>query len=68
MIIPKGVVRIEGKAFSVCRKLEKITIPESVTNIEESVFDYSPNVTIYAPAGSCAEQYARENKIPFVDV
>ena len=64
--IPEGVVSIEGKAFYVCRKLERITIPDSVTNIGEDVFGYSPNVTIYAPEGSYAEQYAKENRIPFI--
>jgi hypothetical protein len=28
-------------------------------------FEDSPKLTIYAPAGSYAEQFAKENKIPF---
>ena len=32
----------------------------------KGVFDYCPNLTIHAPAGSYAEQYAKEHDIPFV--
>ena len=35
-------------------------------NIDYSAFYNCPNLTIHAPAGSYAEQYARDNTIPFV--
>ena len=34
----------------------------------DSAFDDCPNLTIHAPAGSYAEQYAKEHNIPFVAV
>ena len=63
--IPNGVTSIEAWAFSECNELESITIPSSVTSIEESVFESCPKLTIHAPSGSCAEQYAKEYNIPF---
>ena len=39
---------------------------ENCSEIDETAFQSSPNVVIYAPAGSYAETYAKENNIPFV--
>ena len=44
-----------------------VVIPESVTRIGSWAFiSGCTDLTIHAPAGSCAEQYAKENNIPFV--
>ena len=70
--IPKGVTRIDSGAFSECRRLQTIRIPKSVTQIDNDVFDrtfkYYGDVetTIIAPAGSYAQKYAKEKKMPFV--
>ncbi len=66
--IPKGVVSIEKLAFSNCKNLEKIRMPNSLTHIEKSAFDRCVKLTIYAPEGSYAESYAKENNIPFVAI
>ena len=42
-----------------------VTIPEGVTEIGGSAFDGCKKLTIHAPAGSAAEQYAKKYKIPF---
>lgn len=42
-----------------------MTIPASVTEIQDWAFQNCESLTIYAPAGSYAEQYARENNIKF---
>lgn len=65
VVIPEGVKIIGENAFDGCSSLEKITIPKSVTKIGDYAFWYCPKVTIYGESGSYAEQYAKENGIPF---
>lgn len=71
--IPDGVENIELGAFARCEKLNEVHIPKSVTiiqqvnsDIDSAVFEESPNVTIYAPKGSYAEKYAKQENIKFV--
>lgn len=66
LTIPDSVTAIGIGAFSNCQYLSSITIPSSVTSIGIRAFDNSPNVTIHGSAGSYAENYAKENNIPFV--
>lgn len=70
--IPNSVTTI-GFAFSGCSALKEIHMTDSVTFMgvpedenECNIFEDSENLTIYAPAGSYAEQYAKDNNIPFV--
>ena len=64
--IPKSVKTIEDDAFIYCNKLTRIHIPENVTTIGKCAFEECEKLTVYAPAGSCAIEYAKENNIPFV--
>ena len=66
LALPGSVKRIGYCAFSGCEKLKSLTIPESIMEIQDRAFLACPNLTIHAPAGSYAEQYAKENNIPFV--
>lgn len=63
--IPDSVTRIGYNAFFGCKSLTGLIIPEGVTHIVYGAFRSCPNLTIHAPAGSYAEQYAKENDIPF---
>ncbi len=63
--IPLGVSKIESHAFSGCSSLTSITIPDREVEICYGAFDDCPKLTICAPEGSKAEEYAKENKIPF---
>ena len=63
--IPNRVTKIGGWAFSDCRDLTSVSIPAGVTEIGEFAFFNCPHLTIHAPAGSYAEQYAREHNIRF---
>ena len=68
--IPDGVKKIGWWTFYGCECLTDVTIPASVTEIDKEAFtaEWSPscNTVIHAPSGSFAEQYAKENNIPFV--
>lgn len=63
--LPDGVAIIESAAFYGCSNLQNISIPNSVNKIQPWAFKDCPKLTIHAPAGSCAEQYAKKNNIPF---
>ena len=65
IVIPEGVVRISTEAFFF-RSLRTVTIPSSVTEIGNLAFMSWPDLSIHAPEGSCAEQYAKEKNISFV--
>jgi len=63
--IPEGVTEIGQEAFRDCANLTRVTIPKGVTEIGWGAFKDCENLTIHAPAGSAAEQYAKENDIRF---
>ncbi len=65
VVIPEGVTDIGACAFYDCSSLKSVVIPEGVTEIGEGAFDACPNLTIHAPAGSYAEEYAKDYRIPF---
>ena len=63
--VPCDVTRIASGAFSYCFGVSDIMIPSSTKQIEDA-FNTFTNFTIHAPAGSYAEQHAKEHNIPFV--
>ena len=73
VVLPEGLERLGHKVFCDSKRLSKVWIPASVTSMEIDTFDEESfligtnhlNVTIYTPAGSYAEQYAKKNSIRF---
>ena len=60
------MVTISDWAFSECRKLSRITIPDSVHDIGEGAFsNCALLVVVYCREGSAAENYCRRNGIRF---
>ena len=59
------VLAIGDSAFRGCYSLKSIDLPDSVTTIADEAFDGCPSLTIRAPKGSFAEQYARKKRIEF---
>lgn len=48
-----------------CESLTSVFIPESVIKIGNQAFASCPNLIIYGKIESYAEQYSKENGIPF---
>jgi hypothetical protein len=66
--IEDGVEEIGNGAFDECRQLEELHIPASVTTfVDDFIVDSTDILTIYAPAGSAAEEYAHSHDINFVE-
>lgn len=65
IILPDSVTSIGEFAFCGCSGMTSITIPTSVNKIENLAFCGCSKLTIYAPAGSYAEKYAKSNNIPY---
>ena len=65
IVISGETTEIAAKAFVGCKNFEVVILPESVTQISEDAFEGCPEVTVFAPGGSYAEQFAKEKGYPF---
>ena len=66
--VPNGIEVLGAGLCQWNMMLTDVYLPESVKEIGEDAFQTyrgPTSVTIHAPAGSYAEQYAKENNIPF---
>lgn len=61
VVIPNSVVRIDGAAFACSPQIKKITIPASVSYIDEDAFDFYCNRTYYVIKGSYADNWLKTN-------
>ena len=64
--IPDSVTSIGKNAFCACDGLVSLTIPDSVMRIGDGAFTGCEELTLSVAEGSYAEQYAKENGIPYV--
>lgn len=77
--LPSGLTCIKDYAFAYCKKLTEIVIPVTVERIGGNAFSLTEKFVmvdmeyvaewpfmIHAPAGSFAETFAKNKKIPFV--
>ncbi len=63
--IPNGVLELGLCAFSDCDGLRDLYLGKDTKPSQWCWLDRLPNLTIHAPAGSYAEQYAKEHNIRF---
>ena len=64
--VPANIQRIGGWAFSSCRRLRHIYIPQTVFSIRPNAFKFcSAELVIHCEQGSAAHQYAIENNVNF---
>ncbi len=67
IVLPDNVKRITRMAFGNEANDITVWVPASVEEIAEHTFrDYKKTFTLVVEPGSCAEQYALENEIPYV--
>ncbi len=67
IVIGEGISRIGDRSFYNCISVQKINIPNSVTEIGNYAFRNCDEITIYGEKGNYAETYANENGIPFIN-
>ncbi|MBR3894325.1 MAG: leucine-rich repeat domain-containing protein [Clostridia bacterium] len=67
VVIPDHVSKIDWNAFFHYIKLS-ITTHSKELPLSMDSFRWNVKLTIHAPLGSCAEQFARENNVPFVEI
>ncbi len=67
LVLPEGLRSIDAGCFWGCERLTEAHIPASCTDIGEYAFLDCPKLSIMAPRGSYAEEYAKENNIPFIE-
>ena len=67
-VIPQSVKSIGFIAFANCKSLETITIHSASVEIYDDANTFPENATIYAPAGSTAEAYAKKYNRSFVEI
>ncbi len=68
VVIPEGIVTLGKEVFYGNLQLENVVLPRSLKSIGPDSFNTyrgPQSITIHAPAGSYAEQYAKEHNIPF---
>ena len=66
--IPNGVKTIGHDAFLNCKSITSLTIPESVTKINDNAFEFynKKKLTMYCKEGSYSHKYAKQNGYKFV--
>lgn len=65
VVLPSTLQEIERRTFARCPELKEVHISSKTSQIYPDSIINCPLLTIYAPAGSYAEMFAKQNGIPF---
>ena len=60
LALGEGTQILGGAAITGCSALEKLYLPQSITEISDNAIDYSPKLTLMVREGSYAETFAKE--------
>ncbi|HNW87826.1 MAG TPA: leucine-rich repeat domain-containing protein [Candidatus Limiplasma sp.] len=63
--IPEGITALADNLLCDCTSLTRLTLPASVLAIGDLTLPENPALTLVAPEGSFAQQYAKEHNIAF---
>ncbi len=66
VILPESLAEIGAGALRDCANLEVVWVDRSTVRYGEQAFSGCPKLAIHGYAGTAAQTYANENKIPFV--
>lgn len=64
--VPDRIAALGEAAFLGCDALTQVILPDSLTRIGEGAFMYCYDLVLTVVKGSYAEQYAKDNGIPYV--
>lgn len=65
--IPEQVVSVDSEAFCNCTGLEALYFPKGIKEIEPDILKGCNQVVIYGYQGTCAETFAKENNMKFIE-
>lgn len=65
IVVPEGCVEIRALAFMDCKSARKVYIPASVKDISFNAFKGCGALTICAPSGSTAIEFAKDSNMPY---
>ena len=68
VVLDAALKKIDDHAFYNCKALEKVYMPGNAIYIGEEIIPEDCNVTIIAPKGTIAEQYAKASGFMFEDL
>jgi len=65
VVLPDSVCWIGARAFVNCGELSEVIVGANMSAISEKAFEGVENITLVAPAGSYAEEFAAEHGLAF---
>ena len=66
VVLPEGIRSVGWFAFYGCRSLLHVTLPQSLSTIGYAVFDGCDGLTLFCPAGSYAEAFAKSYGMNYI--
>lgn len=65
--LPEQITRVGSEAFCNCVNLESLYFPKGIKEIESDILKGCNQVVIYGYKDTCAEDFAKENNLTFIE-